>query len=272
MTVKMVSSSLPILGLCLAVALVGCSGDDTSTSGDSASGSDTDTGSTTDTTTSTTQTSASGTTTTDSGTGTSDSSTGTTAPETTGETSGSTTGDPTTGTTGDPTTTTGDPTTGTTGGGDGNGCAEICDTITGCFQMIPLDECMANCEDDFGMADGAECQAATAEVNMCLAGLECQNFIDDNFADCGDAFAAQEMACGGGMQDCVAEKAQMGPNCTFAFDCGQDQLAVQCNSNQGVCTCIENGQDGDTCDNMDYCAADPDEAFTIANECCGWQL
>jgi hypothetical protein len=131
---------------------------------------------------------------------------------------------------------------------------------------------MANCEGEFGMAEGAECEAATAEVNMCLAGLECQSFINDDFADCGDAFAAQEAACGGGMQGCVAEKAQMGPNCTFAFDCGMDQLAVQCNTNQGVCTCVENGQEGDTCDNMDYCAADPDEAFAIASECCGWQL
>ncbi|MEZ4382233.1 MAG: hypothetical protein R3A79_12855 [Nannocystaceae bacterium] len=180
-------------------------------------------------------------------------------------------GDPTTG---DPTTT-GEPTTtgATTGDVGDDGCAEICDTLTACFQMIPLEECLADCENDFAMAEGADCEAATAELNMCLAGLECQDFIDDDLSACADAFVAQEAACGGDPpQECVAEQAKMGPNCTVSFDCGMDQYAMQCNTNQGVCTCVENGQEGDACDNMDYCALDLDAAVAAANECCGWEF
>ncbi|MBK8264372.1 MAG: hypothetical protein IPK80_23900 [Nannocystis sp.] len=205
---------------------------------------------------------------------------GSTSAGTEGETSStsSTTGDPSTSsgsTTDDPTTTT-DATTGTTDattGGEVDGmksCEIACENLAGCVG-VPPEACVADCMDDFSMADSDGCAAAKIALNVCLGTLTCENIENEDFGECGALATAADEACGGGVDPvCVGSKMMMGPGCTHSFDCGDVVYAMKCN-NQG-CQCLVDDVVDGGCQNMGYCPLEGDEAAAAAAACCGFEL
>jgi hypothetical protein len=206
---------------------------------------------------------------------------GSTSTGTAGETSssGSTTSDPSTSsgsTTDDPTTTTTDATTGTTDATTGGvvdgmmSCEIACENLAGCVG-VPPEACVADCMDDFSMADSDECAAAKIALNVCLGTLTCENIENEDFGECGALATAADEACGGGIDPvCEASKMMMGNGCTHSFDCGDVVYAMKCN-NQG-CQCLVDDVVDGGCQNMGYCALEGDEAAAAAAACCGFDL
>ncbi|HEY8379111.1 MAG TPA: hypothetical protein VIK91_21610 [Nannocystis sp.] len=265
--------------VCLAGAvatLAACGGDPGDTGGATnatAGESTTSTGTTSDapttgTTSAATEGTMSGSSTTAPTTGTPDTTTG----ETTGETT--TTGDGTTASTTEGTT------EGTTGGTTGalpegleGSCVAACETFYECVDQPPFPnkaECVLECMAAAG--DKQSCAEAYTVFNHCLAMLDCAQFEkayeEYEFGPCDDEFVAVLTAC----PACEGYGAMGGPDeCLIGQQC-PNEPAEEYHCFGDTCTCMLDGQPGNTCPADGFCGLDFDAQRQAANACCGFDL
>lgn len=218
--------------------------------------------------------------------------TGTTSAATEGTMSGSSTTAPTTGT---PDTTTGETTCETTTTGDGTtasttegttegttgalpeglegSCVAACETFYECVDQPPFPnkaECVLECMAAAG--DKQSCAEAYTVFNHCLAMLDCAQFEkayeEYEFGPCDDEFVAVLTAC----PACEGYGAMGGPDeCLIGQQC-PNEPAEEYHCFGDTCTCMLDGQPGNTCPADGFCGLDFDAQRQAANACCGFDL
>lgn len=261
MTLRMLTS---ITSFALSLGLIACTGDDKGDDSDTAASTSGDT-ETTGATTGTDGTAGTA------GTGSAS------ATSTDGMTAGTTTAGTTDGTTAGTTAAT--TTAGTTDstGGDGSipaSCEAACATIYGCFpeEYESMAACVELCVDETTPREpDPGCEGAAVAFNECLAGLTCQQLVDEEDLTCMAELLALEEACDFGGEECINSAGGDAQSCGISEMCRGSSLSFECEGE--LCRCIEDDVEVATCNN-DVCADELDFELLSqrAFECCGWEL
>ncbi|MBA3545144.1 MAG: hypothetical protein H0T76_01535 [Nannocystis sp.] len=179
------------------------------------------------------------------------------------------------GTTLEPDSTTVEP--GTSAGTETGGGAEIdmactaaCEHIIECVKDLPgsVEECRAGCLEQW---DTPECGQAGIDLLQCLAGMNCkqlQAYVDDDKPGvCAEAAEAADGVCGES-SGCIMGGGGGGGECSVSRECDGAIEEYLCD---GVtCTCVTDGEQGGSCEDVGVCPLDLEEQIAAGEACCGW--
>ena len=149
-------------------------------------------------------------------------------------------------------------------------CTEVCEHIIECVPDLPgsVEDCRAGCLDQWGTP---ECGQAGIDLLQCMDAMNCmqlQAYIDDDEPGmCAAAAEAADAVCDGS-SDCIMGASAGGTECAVSREC--DGLAEEYQCDGATCTCVTNGEPGESCEDVGVCPLDLEEQIAAGEACCGW--
>lgn len=149
-------------------------------------------------------------------------------------------------------------------------CMDACAHIFECVADLPgtIEDCMGGCLDQWG---GAACGQAGIDLLECLAGMNCKQveaYVNEDKAGvCAEAADAADAVCGGTSTCSMGGSAGMN-ECSVSRECDGVVEELQCDGT--TCTCVVDGEPGESCPDEGVCAQELDGQMAAAVECCGF--